>query len=263
MKRKIFTMIMIGVIGFSMNLYTFASSVSDLNNKKSETANNIQETKKELEGVTVEKSEALTQIEVLTSQISESQEELEKLNDQVKELEASIQQTEKELAEAEKKQEEQQEALEKRIVAQYKAGTVSYWDILLSPGSPLEFISNLHMFNKIAKYDNDLIDSIEKEKETIQTKKEELDEQKAKVKTAKANAEKENVKLKNAKMVKNSKVAQLSAEEKALQNKIDEYQKEMDQIEAEMERIAAAASNSHSGTGAVYNRRTKMAMSKL
>lgn len=250
MKRKIVSIIMILVIVFSFNLYTFASSVTDLNNKKNEAANNIKQQQEQLDDVQEEKSETLSQIDELTGQISDSQEELDKLNQEVKELETSIKQTQKELNEAEERQEEQQKALEQRVVAQYKSGSISYWDILLSPGSPLEFISNLHIFNKIAKYDNELLESIEKEKQTIQTKKEELDEQKAKVKTAKANAEKENVKLKNARAQKNSKVAQLSEEEKAIQQKIDEYQKEMDEAEAEMRRIAASAS---SGTGKVYN----------
>lgn len=242
MKRKIISIITIIVICLSMNLYAFATSITDLNNKKDEAANNIKEAKDQLEGVKDQKSETLAAIDDLTAQIAESQEELDKLNAEVKELETSIKQTEKELSEAQERQNKQQEALEKRVVAQYKSGSISYWDILLSPGSPLEFISNLHMFNKIAKYDNDLIDTIEQEKQTIEEKKEKLDTEKAKVKTAKANAEKENVKLKNARVIKNSKVAQLSEEEKAIQSKIDEFQKEMDAAEAEIKRIAAASS---------------------
>lgn len=247
MKRKIISIIMIIVMCLSMSLYTFASSITDLNNKKNEAANNMKEEKDKLEGVKDQKNEALAAIDELTAQIAESQEELDKLNAEVKELEKSIKQTEKELSEAQERQDTQQEALEKRVVAQYKSGSISYWDILLSPGSPLEFISNLHLFNKIAKYDNDLIDSIEQEKQTIAEKKEKLDAEKAKVKTAKANAEKENVKLKNAKVIKNNKVTQLSEEEKAIQSKIDEFQREMDAAEAEIKRIAATSSGNNGG----------------
>ena len=157
----------------------------------------------------------------MDAQISESQEELYRLNEEVKQLESSIKQAETELEEAKLRQETQQKALDDRIVAQYTSGTISYWDILLNPESPLKFLSNLFMLEKIVDYDNQLIESIEKEKQTIEEKKTQLDEQKSKVKTAKANAEKENVKLRNAKTTKNSKVAQLSAEEKALQDKID------------------------------------------
>lgn len=254
MKRKIISIVMIIVICISMNLQTFAASKSELENQKNNAANNIKDAQNQLQGVKTEKSKELAEIEELSEQISESQEELDRLNAEVKELENSIKQLETELSEAQQRQDAQQKALEDRIVAQYTSGTISYWDILLNPESPLKFISNLFMLEKIVNYDNELIASIEDEKQTIQTKKEELDDQKAKVKTAKANAEKENVKLKNKKITKNTKVAKLSDDEKALQQKIDEYQREMDQAEAEIRRLAAAASNNGSGnSGTIHN----------
>ncbi len=256
MKRKIIAIITIIVMCVSFNASIFAATMTDLQNQKNEAASEIKDAKNQLKDVAEEKTEALSAIEELNSQIAESQEELERLNAEVKQLEASIKQAETELAEAEERQEAQQKALEDRIVAQYTSGSISYWDILLNPESPLKFLSNLFMLEKIVDYDNQLIESIENEKQTIQTKKTELDEQKTKVKTAKANAEKENVKLKNAKTTKNSKVAQLSAEEKALQDKIDEYQKEMDQAEAEMKRLAAAAAANKNPT-AVFNGQLK------
>ncbi|MBO5478638.1 MAG: peptidoglycan DD-metalloendopeptidase family protein [Clostridia bacterium] len=252
MRRKILAIISIIIVCFSMNLYTFATSVTDLQNQKNEAANSKSDAQQELKEVQAEKNETLSAIEELSTQISESQAELDKLNAEVKELEASIKQTEVELAEAQKRQEEQQKALEERIIAQYKSGSISYWDILLSPESPLKFISNLHMFDKIAKYDNDLIASIEKEKETIQANQDKLEEQKAKVKTAKANVEKENVKLKNAKMVKNSKVAQLSEQEKSIQEQIEQYDKMMSELAIKIN--AAQKANSSNGTSSVtYN----------
>lgn len=253
MKRKIISIIMILVMCISINLQVFATSKSDWENKKNDAANNMNNTKNELQGVQTEKSKALAEIEELSEQIAESQDELDKLNAEVRELESSIKQLETELSEAQERQDAQQKALEDRIVAQYTSGKISYWDILLNPESPLKFISNLFMLEKIVNYDNELIASIEEEKQTIQTKKEELDNQKAKVKTAKANAEKENVKLKNKKITKNAKVAQLSENEKALQQKIDEYQREMDQAEAEIRRLAAAASGNGGNAGTIHN----------
>lgn len=252
MLRKIISTVVIIIICLSMNLYTFATSITDLQNQKNEAANNKNEAKEQLEDVQAERNEALSEINEISSQIEESQDKLDQLNAQVKELEASIEQAQKELSEAEKRQEEQQKALEERIVAQYKSGSISYWDILLSPESPLKFIANLHMFDKIAKYDNDLIASIEQEKQTIQAKKEELDNKKSEVKTAKATAEKENVKLKNAKVQKNSKVAKLNEQEKSLQEQIEQYDQEMRSLVAKIN--AAQSSNTSSGTSSVkYN----------
>lgn len=250
MKKKILSIIMIIVMCSSINLYTLASSLSDLQNQKNQAENNKTQKEDELKEVTAEKNEMLSEINELSTQIEESQKELDKLNAEIKELEASIKQAETELAQAQERQEKQQKALEQRILAQYKAGSMTYWDILLNPESPLKFISNLHMFNKIAKYDKELIESIETEKQTIQAKKEELDTKKAKVKTAKANAEKENVKLKNSKIQKNSKVAKLSEQEKAIQAQIDQYDKEMRDLVNQINQAQNA--NGSSGTGS-YN----------
>ena len=69
MKRKIVSIITIIVICLSMNLYTFASSITDLNNKKDEAANNIKEEKDKLEEVKDQKSEALAAIDELITMI--------------------------------------------------------------------------------------------------------------------------------------------------------------------------------------------------
>jgi murein DD-endopeptidase MepM/ murein hydrolase activator NlpD len=251
MKRKILAIILTIVTCLSMNLYVFAATITDIQNQKSDIEDQKTQAEEELNSVQEEKSAALTEIEELTSQIAESQEKLDALNAEVKELEASIKKNEAELADAQKRQEEQQSALEQRILAQCKSGSLSYWDILLNPESPLQFISSIHMLNQIAKYDSDLLESIEQEKATIEEKQEELETQRAKVKTAKANAEKENVVLTNAKVQKSSKVAQLSSEEQELQEKIDDFQKQLTQMDAEIQRLAAAASSNN--VSATYN----------
>ncbi len=241
MSKKILSIITLIVVIASCAGWTFASSVSDLKDKQNQTQQNIKDSEEKLNQVKEEKNETLSEIEELSTQITESQDQLNKLNTQVKELEKQIKVVEKELKDAQEKQDAQQKALEQRIVAQYKTGTLSYWEILLNPQSPLEFLSNLHMFNKIAQYDNDLIDSIEEEKGKIEKNKEDLDNKKSELKIAKANAEKENVKLKNAKAQKNSKLAKLSDEEKKIQNQIDEEEAELANIKKQI--IAAQASS--------------------
>ncbi len=235
-----------------MSMFSFAVSTQDLQNQKNDVANNKKELEEEKDQVEEAKSQALKRIEELSTQISESETKLDDLNSKVKKLESSIATKEKELKEAEEKQEKQEKTLEKRLIAQYKTGKVSYWSILLNPSGFLDFFSNVHNIEKIAKIDAELIESIEIEKENIQKAKEELSNQRSEAKAAKAEAEKENTILKNAKAVKNSEVAKLSEEEKSLQQKIDEYQDEMNKIEAEIRRIASANSPSN---GATFNGR--------
>ena len=250
MKKKLLISLMLIVICSSMTLYSFASSVTDLQNKKNETANSKSDLEDAKEEVEAEKNEVLSKINELSTQIADSQTQLNTLNAKVKELEASIVAKEKELKEAEVRQKEQEETLEKRLIAQHKTGKVSYWNLLLNPSSFLDFFSNLHTIERIAKLDAELIEAKKKKKEGIQKAKTELDTQRSEVKTAKAEAEKENVKLKNAKAQKNSQVQKLSEKEKSLQEQIDQHDREMQDLEAQIR--VAQSSNSNGGQAPVY-----------
>lgn len=237
MKKKIvITMIAIMMCFSSITLYTFAN-VSDLQDQQSQAGANKANAENELEEVQTQKNEALSKINELSTQIEESQKSLDKLNEQIKELETAIAQSEKEIKIAEEKYNEQQETLEKRVVAQYKAGKSSYLDMILNSSSLSDFISKYFLVGKIAKADKQLLDSINEEKEKIENKKQELEQQKVSIKTAKAEAEKENVKLKNAKAQKNSQVAKLSEQEQSLQQQIDDYDNKMKQLEAQIKAI--------------------------
>ncbi len=251
MKKKILIGFLLISLCFNVTMYSFATSIKDLEQQKTDAENQKNALEDEKNKIKQEKSETLKSIEQLESQILDSEDKLEKLNAQIKELESSIAAKEKEIEEAEAKQAKQEETLEKRLIAQYKTGKVSYWSILLNPSSFLDFFSNLHNIEKIAKIDAELIENIKIEKENLEKAKEELANQKSEVKTAKAEAEKENTVLKNAKTVKNSQIAKLSEEEKQLQSKIDEFNAAIKKADAEIAKQLAASSGyqgSFSGT---------------
>lgn len=253
MKKKILVSLILISLCFNVTMYSFAASLSDLQQQQKDASEKKDELEQEKKDVANQKKTALEKIEELNEEISASEEKLNDLNDKVKELETSIAVKENELKEAEQKQADKEETLEKRLIAQYKTGKVSYWSVILNPSSFLDFFSNLHNIERIAKIDAELIETIKQEKESIEKAKEELSKQKSEVKAAKAEAEKENTILKNNKIIKNSEIAKLTEEEKELQQKIDEYQAEMDKAEAEIKRIAAA--NSKPSNGATFNGR--------
>lgn len=253
MKKKILISLMLISLCFNLTMYSYAASLSDLQQQQKDTSEKKGELEQEKKDVANQKKTAVEKIEELNEEISISEDKLNDLNDKVKELETSINKKENELKEAEQKQADKEETLEKRLIAQYKTGKVSYWSIILNPSSFLDFFSNLHNIERIAKIDTELIETIKQEKESIEKAKEELSKQKSEVKAAKAEAEKENTILKNNKIIKNSEIAKLTEEEKELQQKIDEYQAEMNRMEAEIKKIAAA--NSKPSNGASFNGR--------
>lgn len=251
MKKKIVVILITIILCLSVTLYSFAA-VSDLENEKNQTQNSKVQIEEEYEEVTAQKNEELAKIDELSAQITESEKKLEELNSKIKELETSIKQAEQEIAVAEKKYNEQQEILEKRMVAQYKTGKTSYLDVLLNSSSLSNFISNYYLVGKIAKADNQLLEDINAEKEKIEKQKAILEQQRVSIKTAKAEAEKENVKLKNAKAQKNSQVAKLSEQQQSLQEQIETYNSHMSSLEAQI-RAEQLANSGNGSTGSVYN----------
>lgn len=242
MRKKILYAIVLSIFLITTTCYTFAVTQSDVDNLK----NKVDQMEERQDEIEKEKSQALSSIEDLNAKIQDSEEELDKLSSQIQELEASITKTEKELKQSEEKYEKQQLDLEDRLIAQYKAGKTTYLDVLLGSTSLSNFISRYFLVGQVAKMDQELLDSIEAEKQKIEKAKAELEQKKVDVKTAKANQEKTNVVLKNAKVQKNNQIAKLSDEEKALQQKIDEYQEEMNRMEEEIKKLAQ--SNSTGGT---------------
>ena len=120
------------------------------------------------------------------------------------------------------------------MVAIYEAGDVVYLDVLLNSNSFSDFISNYYLIGEIAKYDNDLLENIEQQKDQIENTKSILEEKKENLQQLKKNKEKTTIALENSKVIRNSYIDKLSEQEKETQNKIDEYQKELNNLETQI-----------------------------
>ena len=72
------------------------------------------------------------------------------------------------------KYQEQQELLNKRLVAMYESGTTSYLDMLLSSEGLSDFISKYYLVSELATCDKNLIETIRQAKATLETEKTEV-----------------------------------------------------------------------------------------
>lgn len=232
--KKIFYTILVILVLISMSGSVLATSSSDLNNQKNEINDKIDDAKEQQQQIKEELSETMKEIQKLSASIAESEEQLQELTQELGKLETEIKDTQAQLDEAQANYDKQEELLEKRLVAQYKAGKTSYLDVLLSSSSITDFISKYHYVTLIAQKDTDLLNKIQEEKEKIEKAKKELEEKESQYKIKKANAEKQNVLLKNNQAIKESYVAKLNDDEKELQKQIDGYNSELRQIEAQI-----------------------------
>lgn len=242
MKRKIlsiiFILILITTMAFSTT-YATSTSLDDVKNKITEAKNEQQEVKSQM-------SDAMKEVQELNSSIAKSEEELESLENKTKQLNNQIKEIQKKIDEATAKYNKQYDALCDLVVAQYENGSAAYLDVLLNSTSLSNFLSKYYIISEIVQYDNDLLEQIQNEKETIIKSKEELEVKQKELKEATVEAQKANIILKNNKAKQQSYVDKLSDEEKELQSKIEEYEADLKKIEAQIRAAAAVSTNNGS-----------------
>lgn len=244
MKKKLCVIIAVVIIlinPFSVISIAENETVSELTEKRKLAQEEISKNTAKVDELQIQISDLMAEIQNLTDSIYRYEIEVAVLDKEIDELDIKIYEIEAQLSEAEKKYIKQKDLLNKRIVAQYEAGEVFYLDILLSSNDLIEFISNYYLIGEIAELDNDILNSYKAQKERVNSIKQELDKYKNELKQKKDSQEKSAIVLSNIRVLKNSQLSNLSEQEQQLQKEIDEYQKQVQDIEIEL--LIALTSN--------------------
>ena len=200
--------------------------------------NQINEANENLENVQEDLSENLQQVQKLDEKIASSQSELDELNKKITELQTSIDDVSGKLKVAEESYNSQKELLDNRLIEIYEEGEIQYLDVLLSSKNMSEFLSTYFLVTELVEYDNQLLEDMEKQKHEIEISKEKLDNEQEELATIKANQTKTAKIVENTKTVRENFIAKLSEEEKTIQAQIDEYNRQFDEINAEILALA-------------------------
>ena len=202
-----------------------------LQDQKNELDNKLNESNIRLEYVQSEISASLQKVQELNDSIAEYEKKYSDIQNQINSLEQEIANTDAELVTIEAEYERKDKLLKKRVVAMYEDGDASYLDVLLSSRSLIEFLSNYYMLEQIIELDNNMLDELEKQKNTIEKKKAEQEQKKIDLRVAKAKEGQMQILMQNQKMLQENYAAKLTAEEKELHDKIEAYKAEQAEIE--------------------------------
>ncbi len=202
-----------------------------LQDQKNEIDNKLNESNIRLEYVQSEISASLQKVQELNDSIAEYEKKYSDIQNQINSLEQEIANTDAELVTIEAEYERKDKLLKKRVVAMYEDGDASYLDVLLSSRSLIEFLSNYYMLEQIIELDNNMLDELEKQKNTIEKKKAEQEQKKIDLRVAKAKEGQMQILMQNQKMLQENYAAKLTNEEKELHDKIEAYKAEQAEIE--------------------------------
>lgn len=212
----------------------------DLQTQRSDLQNQLNEANGQLNDVQSNLSENLQQVEKLDDRIETAEQELAEQESKITELKESIEQIETELNSVTEKYNKQVELFKKRMVAIYMAGDTQYLDVLLKSSSLSDFISSYYLISQLTEIDEGLINDLETKKKTMDLSRQKLENEKTELATIVENQTRTTRTLQNTKKMRENFIAKLSDDEKNLQAKIDEINKQYEEVN---QQILALAQN--------------------
>lgn len=236
MKKKIIiTALIVICLLITICTITVATDIQSLQNRKNELQTQISEANSQISDIQIELTENLEQLNSLNEKIFEYEAQITSLTANLDDIQKDVDTVTKKLDNIKLDYNLQRQVLEKRLVALYESGQTQYLDVLLSSNSVSEFISNYYLISEVASYDEELLDNIEREKNSIQTIQETLNQKKENLTAMLKTKETTSIALENSKILKNSYITKLTNDEKETQAKIDVFQAEMNSLENQIE----------------------------
>mgnify|MGYP000836025274 FL=1 len=236
--RKILIIISILILCTTLSTGSIATDISDLDKQKKEVSEELNKKNKQLEYVNEELTTALLEIQKLDDEILQYETDLNKYETQLSKLQTSIDEAIEKIDLVQEDYQTREEILRERLVEMYKAGDVTYLEVLLSSKSLTEFISSYFLMRQLVEYDNKLIEQVEREKNDLEYTKAKLEKEQKEVKTIKAKKEQTTIILNNKKTLQKAHMNKLSEEEKKLQKEIIEYKKEVYRIQSLISQVS-------------------------
>ena len=236
--KKVSYILIVMILIFSQIGMVYAASSSQLKKQQSDIQDKIDETASEISGIKTKMSTTLSQINNMVSQVNGYKDEIAEMEEKLNTLNISISEKEKGIEEKQEKFNENQELLDRRLIALYESGTTTYLDLLLSSNGLSDFISKYYLVSRLAEYDTKLLNQIQVEKEELENEKNQLDKEKEEIEATKTNIQAKTNALNVVVGEKNRLVSTLSAEEKELQRQLEELEEDKRAIENELARIA-------------------------
>ena len=224
LKRIVCISILVLMILFWDVSLTYAATSSQLQQQQRNIDKEIEKTNSEIAGVKGQMTDTLNQINKLNSEISTYENEIDDLETRINSLNNDIEVKTTNIQEQEQKYAIQKDLLDKRLVALYETGSTSYLDMLLSADGLAEFISKYYTIEQLAEADEELLAKIESTRKQIEDERASLQNAKNEVENSKTAVVGKKNSLSSSVNQKQSLVSNLSAEEAALQEQLEEFE---------------------------------------
>ena len=180
MKKKAISLLLAGILTFSMGTPVFAteSEIADMQAQKQEAESNLAQTQSDISSMESKKQELESYLADLNTQYEELTNTISELSIQAGEKENQLKQIRAELKKAKKAEKKQYEDMKLRIQYMYENGGTSALETLLSSKDLAEFLNNAESVSKISQYDRKMLDKYVNLQNNIQEQETAAEEEK-------------------------------------------------------------------------------------
>ncbi|MDO4285301.1 MAG: peptidoglycan DD-metalloendopeptidase family protein [Eubacteriales bacterium] len=216
------------------------ASIESAKQEREQIQSNLSNLKQIKEELQASKDDLTSYITELDASLTQMQGKIDTLKTQIADKETQIEQTELELEEAQARQQEQYEAMKRRIRFMYERGSVAYLEVLLEAGSFGEMLNKATYVELVARYDREMLDEYAEQAELVALTKEALEEEKETLDAARASVEQEEANMESLISEKQVQVASVEGDIENQNATIAEYEAQMAQQNAEIQALEAA-----------------------
>ena len=191
----------------------------------------IEQYQKEIDSKRRSETSVLKELEKLEMELALSEKELEYILARIDYLNGRISETKREIEDMELKIAEQRELFTERLVSMYKAGQMSYLEVLLSSNSLSDFMARLYYLREIAQDDVRLIEEYQAMKVALDEKKESLEKDLEDMTWSKKQEEEKRAAVASRSNDRERYLAQLQQDREKLEEALDQMERESKALE--------------------------------
>lgn len=191
----------------------------------------IEQYQKEIDSKRRSETSVLKELEKLEMELALSEKELEYILARIDYLNGRISETKREIEDMELKIAEQKELFSERLVSMYKAGQMSYLEVLLSSNSLSDFMARLYYLREIAQDDVRLIEEYQAMKVALDEKKESLEKDLEDMTWSKKQEEEKRAAVASRSNDRERYLAQLQQDREKLEEALDQMERESKALE--------------------------------
>lgn len=190
-KNRRIAVLLAGCLVISNVLSVSAANETEVNKKKTELKNQIEDKAQQVSSLQQQKENVLSAIKKLDEKYAKAQENLDTLTGQIEDKNAEIEKNSEELEKAKEKEAIQYEDMKKRIQYLYEAGNISMLSIILGADDFAEALSRTENFRQLTSYDRKQLEEYKKTCKKIENLEKDLKKEKSDLEGYKKSAEEE------------------------------------------------------------------------